>query len=416
LLALSGWMTESLKTDRPAENAAILLWQSRFRLLLIITVGALTVALQLSGVVTEPSVISQRYGADPALAAFIALTLLYFGFISLVALRMRVTGRIGTWARWTTMIADVVTFNGAVLLGAPPAWYEVALILCTFSVLLELLYSGWRAVAWDLVFVVASYLSMLYVALSFGSDVQLSEAFWTLGVFTIGMMAFATLHANLSAKLSAIVRLFDHGKFTLSFDEQSGSGPDSQTVIGVAYEKMRRELTELILTDPLTQCFNRRGLEQLSAREISRCARQDGEIALLALDLDHFKSINDAHGHLAGDAVLREMGEIFRNTARLTDVVARTGGEEFTILAPDTDEQGATQFAQRLLDACRKHTFAFLGDRPVTISIGIASVNARADNVLHLLRSHADEALYAAKREGRNRMRWTERRGAPANA
>jgi diguanylate cyclase (GGDEF)-like protein len=403
-----------MKPDSAAENAAILLWQSRFRLILIIAVGVLTVALQLTGAVTEASVISARYGADPALAAFVALTLLYFGFISLVALRMKAKGRIGAWARWTTMIADVVTFNGAVLLAAPPAWYEVALILCTFSLLLELLYSGWRAAVWDLVIVVATYLSMLYIALSFGSELQLTETFWTLGVFTAGMMAFATLHANLAARLSMIVRLFDRtrdGVFALSYDETSGSEPDAKTVIGVAYEKMRKELTALILTDPLTQCFNPRGFEQMSTREISRCARHDARITLLAIDIDHFKSVNDTYGHLAGDQVLREIGLIFRNTARLTDVVARTGGEEFSILAPDTDEQGAGQFANRLLEACRKHRFADLGDRPVTISIGIASARAKDAGALQLLRSRADEALYAAKRDGRNRAaRWADGR------
>lgn len=407
-------MSELTKPDRAAENAAILLWQSRFRLILIIAVGILTVALQLTGQVTEPSVISARYGADPALAAFVALTLLYFGFVSLVALRMRAKGRIGTWARWATMVADVFTFNGAVVLGAPPAWYEVALILCTFSLLLELLYSGWRAAVWDLVLVVATYLSMLYVALLFGSELQLTEAFWTLGVFTAGMMAFATLHANLAARLSMIVRLFDRtrdGVIALSYDETSGSEPDAQTVIGVAYEKMRKELTALILTDPLTQCFNQRGFEQMSAREISRCARHDARITLLAIDIDHFKSVNDTFGHLAGDSVLREVGLIFRNTARLTDVVARTGGEEFSILAPETDEQGASQFANRLLEACRKHRFTDLGDRMVTISIGIASARAKDSGALQLLRSRADEALYAAKRDGRNRAaRWAEGR------
>jgi diguanylate cyclase (GGDEF)-like protein len=405
-------MERQARANRPAENAAILLWQSRFRLLLIIAVGVLTVTLQLLGTVTEQSVIATRFGADPALAAFIVLTLAYFGFVALSSLRMRKTGRIGTWARWTTMVADVVTFNGAVLLAAPPAWYEAALILSTFSLQLELLYSGWRAAVWDLVLVVAAYLAMLYVALMFGSDLQLSEAFWTLGVFTLGMMAFATLHANLAARLSMIVRLFDRnrdGVLELSFD-RSGSEPEAMTVIGVAFEKMRRELTELILTDPLTQCFNPRGFEQQSIREIARGARTDVAIAVLAIDIDFFKRINDTHGHLVGDEVLREVGAIFRSTARVTDVVARTGGEEFTILAPDTDEVGATQFAQRLLEACRNHEFHTVG-KQVTISIGIASLRARTPDVLNMLRSRADTALYAAKKAGRDCMaRWSEQK------
>jgi len=187
-------------------------------------------------------------------------------------------------------------------------------------------------------------------------------------------------------------------------------------VIGAAYNKMRTQLTSVILTDPLTQCFNPGGFVQMAAREVSRAARANAALSMLALDIDHFKQINDTYGHLVGDEVLREIGNILRSTARLSDVVARTGGEEFAILAPDTDDDGATLFAQRLLDAFRTHKFTAFPDRKVTVSVGLAVAPARTDGVLRLLRARADEALYVAKRSGRDRAEaWREGKATRAS-
>lgn len=397
--------------------AAVLLWQTRFRLLLILAVGSLTMAVRLTGNVTEDSVFTTRFGGEVALNSFIVLTLAYFGFVSLLATRLRAKKRIGNWALTATLAADIITFNGAVLIAAPPVWYEAALILCMFTVNLALLYNGWRAAMWSIVFVVAGYLLMVYTGLRLGSDMGLPETFWTLGIFAFGMTAFATLHADLSARLAMIVRVFDRaraGIFALSFDEESGTEPDGLTLIGTSYEKMREELTSLILTDPLTQCYNPRGFEQVAARDVARAARQDVGIALLGIDLDHFKSINDTYGHLVGDDVLRDLAEVFRLTARKTDLVARVGGEEFVVLAPDTNEEGAALFAQRLLEACRMHRVASLGDRPVTVSIGVAYIDsARTPEALQVLRARADEALYAAKKSGRDRaVNWVHPAGS----
>ena len=127
-------------------------------------------------------------------------------------------------------------------------------------------------------------------------------------------------------------------------------------------------------------------------------------------------SFGDQVGHLVGDEVLREIGSILRQTARLSDVVARTGGEEFAILAPDTDEEGAMLFAQRLLDAFRSHRFPALGERQVTVSVGVAIALARTDGVLRLLRARSDEALYVAKRSGRDRSeKWHEGKATRAS-
>ena len=167
---------------------------------------------------------------------------------------------------------------------------------------------------------------------------------------------------------------------------------------------MRGQLATIVVTDPLSGCFNRRGFEQQYRRELSRAARAHTDVALLAIDLDHFKQVNDTQGHLVGDQVIAEAGELLRASARAQDVVARTGGEEFTILAPDTSLDGAQHLALRIVEAFRRRTFAEPEGRVnVTVSIGVVADSIRDDGIAEALRARADEALYAAKRSGRNR-------------
>jgi diguanylate cyclase (GGDEF)-like protein len=195
------------------------------------------------------------------------------------------------------------------------------------------------------------------------------------------------------------------GDFSQRYDESLDRMPDAITVVGRAYNRLRGHLETIVLTDPLSGCFNRRGFEQLTTREVSRAVRGSRPIAVLALDADHFKRINDEFGHLTGDEVLREIGALLRETARMGDVVARIGGEEFQILAPDTDSAGAQILAARIQHAFHVRSFTSLGGggRKLTISIGIAADIARNAQVATALVARADEALYVAKRNGRDR-------------
>jgi diguanylate cyclase (GGDEF)-like protein len=170
-----------------------------------------------------------------------------------------------------------------------------------------------------------------------------------------------------------------------------------------------------VLSDPLTGCANRRGFEQALAREISRASRAGTELALLVLDLDHFKLVNDTYGHPGGDEVLRATGRLLLEAARIGDIVARVGGEEFAVLLPATSADGALHFASRLCEVVRTHGFVLAldgGTIRVTTSIGVAAVaprNARESaNEATVLTRRSDMALYAAKRSGRDRARaWT---------
>jgi diguanylate cyclase (GGDEF)-like protein/PAS domain S-box-containing protein len=169
-------------------------------------------------------------------------------------------------------------------------------------------------------------------------------------------------------------------------------------------KRMEDELEQLSVTDPLTGTFNRRyGYERLSA-EFGRRARTGESFAILMLDIDHFKLLNDQFGHEAGDTVLCAVVKVCRTMVRSVDMVARWGGEEFVILLPETDAAAAVVMAERLCTMIGDLRIP-LGNSEnlasVTVSIGVAGV--QNDDPNGLLR-RADEALYAAKLGGRNRV------------
>jgi len=155
--------------------------------------------------------------------------------------------------------------------------------------------------------------------------------------------------------------------------------------------------------DPLTQLLTRRLLSPALRREARLSTRFSHPFALLVCDLDHFKAINDRHGHAAGDAVLRRFAELLRAAARPSDLVFRLGGEEFLLVAVETDARSAIRIADRLLQRVRRTTFTIEADHEVdvTASIGIAIHDGHLDHE-RTLRS-ADRALYLAKEEGRDR-------------
>ncbi len=164
------------------------------------------------------------------------------------------------------------------------------------------------------------------------------------------------------------------------------------------------EIYRLTTVDGLTQVHNRRYFDEAVDREISRCRRYGRGLSVLLIDVDHFKSINDTFGHLAGDAVLKEVASTIKRRIRKEDVLARFGGEEFAVLTPEIDLKGATAMAQKVRKVIEKHEFSFDGETiPVTISCGVATLGKKGDDAQALL-SRADEKLYEAKEGGRNQV------------
>jgi two-component system cell cycle response regulator len=165
-------------------------------------------------------------------------------------------------------------------------------------------------------------------------------------------------------------------------------------------------LEVLAHTDPLTQVLNRRALTVRLASELERARRYDAALSLLMVDLDHFKTVNDEHGHLVGDDVLREFAGVLQHAIRSVDVVARYGGEEFVVGLPETALAGAVVFAERLRERIAETPFAITHGNPLalTASIGVAFFPSADVNTVEDLFARADEALYRAKADGRNRV------------
>lgn len=163
-------------------------------------------------------------------------------------------------------------------------------------------------------------------------------------------------------------------------------------------------LVALCDVDEATRCLNRRGFASRLERAADVALGSGAPLALLALDLDHFKLVNDRFGHLAGDAVLAELSAALMHAVGDRGIVARLGGEEFAVLLGDTDAEGAGVMAERLLATCRGlRLHALPSSVRLTMSIGIAAERIHDAGTTDSLRARADEALYAGKRSGRDR-------------
>jgi len=167
----------------------------------------------------------------------------------------------------------------------------------------------------------------------------------------------------------------------------------------------REQLEQLTRQDGLTGLANRRGLDELLDREVGRCNRYSRPMSVVMVDLDHFKEINDTHGHQAGDHVLREVAKIIRRSVRVQDLVARYGGEELAVLMPETPMEQAAVVAERLRVAVAGAIFGWRGKEiRITASFGVVGTPTMpAQEPAELVRL-ADRALYRAKAQGRNRV------------
>jgi diguanylate cyclase (GGDEF)-like protein len=164
------------------------------------------------------------------------------------------------------------------------------------------------------------------------------------------------------------------------------------------------EIYRLTIIDGLTQIHNKRYLYEALERELIRGRRHGRHLAVLMFDIDHFKRINDVHGHLAGDFVLKELARIIQSCIRRDEVFARYGGEEFCIILPETAIDGAVELGERLRVLVEQHEFVFQQDNiKVTISVGCAQLGEDIRNASELLK-RSDERLYEAKNSGRNRV------------
>lgn len=166
-------------------------------------------------------------------------------------------------------------------------------------------------------------------------------------------------------------------------------------------EAANRALDLQARTDALTGLLNRRGFDSRMEFALALARRSGRPLSLISVDVDHFKRVNDSFGHEAGDEVLRRMAQTLQQRLRASDVIARLGGEEFAVVLPDTDLEGARAIAQSIVESMAAHEDPLVGR--ITVSAGISSLRAQQDSVHEMLR-RSDAALYEAKGQGRNRV------------
>ncbi len=169
-------------------------------------------------------------------------------------------------------------------------------------------------------------------------------------------------------------------------------------------KEMEDKLRKLATTDPLTGAFNRRHFLELAEQEITRARRQGHKLSVLMVDIDHFKKINDTHGHPAGDAAINATVETIKKQLRRIDVISRFGGEEFVVMLPETPVEGGAVLGERIRKAVSDMTVNWENTKiSFTISIGLAAWRTEDQSIENVLK-RVDDCLYLAKAEGRNRV------------
>lgn len=186
----------------------------------------------------------------------------------------------------------------------------------------------------------------------------------------------------------------DHAELLIAFA--------SQASIALEHARLHKEIQELAITDPLTNIYNRRGLERWGQYEIDRAQRFKSSLSAIFFDLDHFKKVNDSYGHDAGDEVLREVVKCCQRVIRKIDIFSRIGGEEFLIILPETPLPIAFHVAERIRKTVSGHTFIVKSLKlDITISLGVVELSEEMEELSELINA-ADQFMYRAKQAGRN--------------
>jgi diguanylate cyclase (GGDEF)-like protein len=202
---------------------------------------------------------------------------------------------------------------------------------------------------------------------------------------------FAFTHSNLSQAGLTLALIFLSMSFNFGF-------------LLMAIDRLRNEVADLAMLDDLTGVGNRRLLVQRLSEECARSERSGEPFALLVIDLDGFKQINDTNGHAAGDACLQHFTLMAQTRLRPGDLLARSGGDEFCIVLPSSTLREGAMIARRVLEVCRQDAEGCVGDEiPIAVSIGVAQWTRETGAFPDRLIAAADHALYAAKKEGKNR-------------
>jgi diguanylate cyclase (GGDEF)-like protein len=256
------------------------------------------------------------------------------------------------------------------------AIFGVLNALCAWELMSSDQYGTWRVPDITAAFVFA-YSSLFYFF----------RLIWTLGENPIqSFMSAGTVHA-----VSFITVIILVSGSTFGF-------------IWMVSKRLEHELTQLASLDPLTKILNRRGIENLAAREFSKMGRTESELAIVLMDIDGFKHLNDSFGHDAGDTVLKSVAKLLQQNLRPYDILGRLGGDELILLLPDTELDKALTIVERLRKLIEDHSIA-LDEHTIriTASFGVVTTTSQP-NALEELLPDADKALYQSKNQGGNKV------------
>ena len=391
-------MVDALRHDRFALMREAVIWQRPLRLVGLAVLLTLVLAL----------------GTTRDSRPLLAMALVSIAYVALVVLVSRAVQRGGAShdARIPALLAtaDLIGIAALVWLSTPPADSSILLIPALLVVQSAAYYFGRGLGIYCLAISAALYLLAARVLPSpvDGVEAAPGQALLVLFLFTLvgGVLvrAYAAFRTRMN-ELRLFCRLVEEGDLAPAIAVGVESRPDDLTLLARSFDAMRMRLAEQIGTDPLTSCLNRRALETRLRAEWRQAKRRGTTVAVLAIDIDHFKRINDTRGHPFGDVVLQELAGIFRATARDTDAVARLGGDEFVIVLPDTGWQGALTFAERVRRKVEDFAFgSATSAMDVTISVGVALARGTDPVSPDVLLLEADRSLYKAKTGGRNRI------------
>ncbi|MDQ2664706.1 MAG: GGDEF domain-containing protein [Gemmatimonadota bacterium] len=390
-------LVDALRHDREVLVRDAMLWQRWVRYIALIALALLALI----------------FGAGPRTVMLQGIVLTSVAYLACVAITAELIRRAEVIHEHRLpallVTADIAALSMLVWLSGSPAEMGRILIGASLVVQLAVFYFGRRLGTYAALLASLAYLCTTYVSPnSVTLRPLLPHLLYSLGVFGMVSTVVITAYGNFRERMNRLrlfCKLVEDGDITPSFALGVDKRPDDLTLLARSFEAMRSRLAEQIGTDPLTGCLNRRALESRLRAEWRQATRRSSTLAVLAIDMDHFKQINDTRGHPFGDVVLQELAGIMKATARDTDAVARLGGDEFVIVLPDTGWEGALTFAERLRR--KVDEFAFGEDTEVirlTVSVGVALARGNDPNSPETLLQEADRSLYKAKSGGRNRV------------
>lgn len=314
------------------------------------------------------------------------------------------------WFPSLLLTADIAALAGFCYLTSAPAQLHRILLLGFLSMQLGVFYFGRGHGSLAAALTVLAYLVLSLgvppfitgprpSTLSVGFNVILFAIISTVLIYTFG-----SFRERMDA-LRMYCKFVERGEAATLPPLGAERWPDELTLLARSFQSMYVRLADQIGSDPLTGCMNRRSLESRLRVDLRHARRRASTVAVAAIDLDHFKEINDSRGHPVGDIVLQQLAGLMKQTARDTDAVARFGGDEFVIILPDTGWQGALTFAERLRRRVDDYNFGPPGTpMSITISVGVALGRGNDPISTDMLLKEADTALYKAKVAGRNRV------------